>query len=67
MNVKLDFFSEEFGIKFIGLPSFAFFIVSIALVPTFPNVSVALFFIGVGHVLTMAGFILIMVSQYHAR
>jgi hypothetical protein len=67
MNLDVNLLSEEFGIKYIGFPSFAFFVVSILLVPVFPYVSLGLFFIGVGYVVAMGGFILILLSRYHVR
>lgn len=67
MNIDVNFFSEEFGVNYIGYPSFVFFLVSIAIVPIFPHVSLGLFFIGLGYVVAMTGFILILLSQYHVR
>lgn len=67
MNIEANFFSEEFGIKYIGFPSFAFFLTSIAIVPVFPYVSAGLFFIGMGYVLLMVGFIVILYSNHYAR
>lgn len=65
MTVEVELLSEEFGIKYIGLPAFAFFLVSIALVQFYPNVSFALFFIGLGYVITMAGFGFLLLWRNH--
>lgn len=67
MTVNVNLLSEAFGIKYVGFPSFALFLVSIAIVPAFPYVSRGLFFIGLGYVLTVTGFVIVLLSQYHVR
>lgn len=65
MNVEAALFSEEFGIKYVIFPSFAFFLVSVALVPVVPSAAVALFFVALGYVLLVTGFLVLLASKYH--